>query len=130
MARCKWCNTEIGDNKICPQCKANQLGEITGENIKYISPFERYEKNGSPDRSNYRDYHNATNNSQGNNKIASAINMVSKIILIVGGISSFIIILNNAFIGFIYLICCVITAIFCFGFAEIIQLLEDIKNKL
>ena len=125
MSRCKWCNSEIGDNVICPKCKANQKEDINSSKREKLSPFEKYENNGSSNRVRTTDKEKSSNNS-----IASLIKGVAVILLVVGGIGSFIMLLDDGFIGLIALVGCVISSLFCFGFSEIIYLLQDIKDKL
>lgn len=125
MARCKWCNSEIGDNKVCPYCKANQNGEVTGKDIEYVPPFEKYGKNDSRQQ-----FTSSKDNSNVKNGIANMIKVCAYIIIILGGIGGFILMMDNFGIGLISILACGTSGLFCLGFAEIIQLLDDIKNKL
>lgn len=65
----------------------------------------------------------------GENIIAKIIKYISIGFTIIGGISAFFYIENSFFIFFMIVISSLVIGILIYGFGEIIQLLEDIKNN-
>lgn len=63
------------------------------------------------------------------NKIAKSMKLVSIILLILGIIIGITQLDTYLVLGITYIVISIISSIFVYGFGEIIQLLEDIKNK-
>lgn len=69
------------------------------------------------------------NNNKGENQVASSIKSISVLFIIVGIIGTIYTFAYNILLAFIVGIMSIVISRFIFGYGEIIQLLEDIKNK-
>ena len=78
---------------------------------------------------NYED-EDENENVEVENKIANVIHIIGTLLVFIGPITGFIYTSENTWLGIVIIISSIVTSIFIAGFAEIIQLLEDIKNKL
>jgi len=90
---------------------------------KYITEEELKEYNGYCPKC-YED-----NNNKGENQVTSNIKSVSVLFIIVGIIGTICAFTYNILLAFIVGIMSIVISRFIFGYGEIIQLLEDIKNK-
>lgn len=97
------------------QCKSC-CKDITGEELK--------EYNGYCQKC-YED-----NNNKGENQVASSIKSISILFIIIGIIGTIYVFTYNIVLAFIVGIMSIAISRFIFGYGEIIQLLEDIKNKI
>lgn len=108
MKKCKWCNSMISDDAaICPYCKATVSNISTSKTIRIDQGKQK------------------------NNSIANALGIIGKVTIILGIISCILCLFSEQYILSIpFLVASLISGCTFLGFAEVIQLLQDIKDKM
>lgn len=108
MKKCKWCNSMISDDAvICPYCKATVSNVSTSKSIRI------------------------NQGKQKNNSIANALGIIGKVTIILGIISCILWLFSEEYtLSISFLAASIVSGCTFLGFAEIIQLLQDIKNKI
>ncbi len=128
--RCKWCNSEIEDDaKVCPYCKAivHTSNATSGKN--YVEEYLKIHK----DNPSYNIFTNNKLNKK-NNSIANALGIIGKVTIVLGIIACILCLFSEDFeehiLSIPFLVASLISGCTFLGFAEIIQLLQDIKDKM
>lgn len=122
----------------CKECCRDITEEEYKRNGGYCNSCYKDKSNIESKRNQYNHSNNSNNVNYSNNENDSRTNTVAKTIKILSVLGAIIGIIYAIILGqsvyteglvFPVIIISVISAIFVFGFGEIIQLLEDIKNK-
>lgn len=124
--RCKWCNSEIEDDaKVCPYCKAIVHTSNATSDKNYVEEYLKVHKDN-------HGYNMSTNNKLNeNNSIANALSIIGKVTIILGIISCILWLFSEEYtLSISFLAASIISGCTFLGFAEIIQLLQDIKDKM
>lgn len=124
--RCKWCNSEIEDDaKVCPYCKAIVHTSNATSDKNYVEEYLKVHKDN-------HGYNMSTNNKLNeNNSIANALSIIGKVTIILGIISCILCLFSEEYtLSISFLVASLISGCTFLGFAEIIQLLQDIKDKM
>lgn len=124
--RCKWCNSEIEDDaKVCPYCKAIVHTSNATSDKNYVEEYLKVHKDN-------HGYNMSTNNKLNeNNSIANALSIIGKVTIILGIISCILCLFSEEYtLSISFLAASIISGCTFLGFAEIIQLLQDIKDKM
>lgn len=124
--RCKWCNSEIEDDaKVCPYCKAIVHTSNATFDKNYVEEYLKVHKD-------THGYNMSTSNKLNkNNSIANALGIIGKVIIVFGIIACILCLFSEEYtLSISFLAASIVSGCTFLGFSEIIQLLQDIKDKM
>lgn len=124
--RCKWCNSEIEDDvKVCPYCKAIVHTSNATSDKNYVEEYLKVHKDN-------HGYNMSTNNKLNeNNSIANALGIIGKVTIVLGIIACILCLFSEEYtLSIPFLVASIVSGCTFLGFAEVIQLLQDIKDKM